>query len=1370
MLAQRGQFNDNSPMPALLDILSSYIPPPVARRFVDHPTPLAEPQAQRFPAAVLFADISGFTELTEVLARRGSAGTEALSQLLNDYFGELIDLITGHGGEVVKFAGDGLLALWPAGDEDLATATLRAAQCSIGLQGTLHNYQTESGMRLSLHIGISAGEVLTAHIGGLFGRWEFLVTGEPLVEMSLAERQAQPGQTILAPSAWKLVADRCAGQKLALGGALLEGVHNPVPTRSAAPIDLPAQAEGALRAYIPAAIIARLDAGLIGWLAELRRVSVLFVNLPDLGTTMPLEKSQSIMRALQVAVYTYEGSINQLAVDDKGVTLVAALGLPPLAHEDDPVRAVRSARAVREALDNLGVRCSIGLATGEAFCGAVGSALRREYTMIGDVVNLAARLMQAAASDIFCDDATMQAAAPRHVFETLPAVLVKGKATPVGVFRPKGETQRAQVQTAAPLVGRHHEWGALREPLEALMQGSNGDGRSGARIAIIEGEAGIGKSRLIEEVHRRAETLGITTFAGWGDAVERTSPYHAWRGVFMKLLDAEHIGDPEPRARHVLNLLELEPEWLRLAPLLNPVLSLDLPDNDVTGQMSGEVRANNTRELLVQLLKASATRSPKVVLMEDAHWLDSASWSVLIDVCQRIQPLLVVIAARPLLEPVEEYRQIASLSGVTVLRLEGLSGDEAIQLVCQRLGAKALPRQVSELIAEKAEGHPFFSEELAFALRDAGVLHVEGGECRIAGGSGDLRALIPDTIQAAITSRIDRLDVRQQFTLKVASVIGRIFLFKTLHDVHPLEGEKPHLPEHLDILSKLDITLLEAPAPDLQYIFKHVITREVSYNLMTFDQRRQLHRAVAEWYEHNHAGDLAPHYPLLAHHWGRAEEDDRAVTYLVQAGEQALRSYANQEAIQFLSEALTLDAKAPDRRGSAWRAHVERLIGQAHHNLGNLTEAQKHLRECLRLMGRPVPGRAGRLALATLFEAAAQLAHRLFPPNPARHPPEEKESLRESVQALETLGETHFFANESLPTIYCVFRLMNLAEQTGPSPELARAYARMVVVMGIIPAHRWAEMYLRMARRMASEVNDPLALARVIQITSAYTSGVADWPRAWEGLNSVLSAARQFGDLRMVGDTLSMISMLQIYQADYSSSIATREELNRVTQRSGNLQHRVWYLSGQAQNYLRARRDQLLVVTMEEQAASYLDENREGGVDISVYGILSLGYLRNGKIDAARRAADRALRLITTTSPTLYSVHEGYAAAAEVYLTLWERGIDAGHTMPAAQQVVKGLHGFARRFPVALPRAWLAQGTLDWLAGRHDTAMKSWQKAIREAKRLGIPLDEGLALVEIARHMQPAEPGRRERLEASLAIFRRVGAEYHVEQVRELLG
>lgn len=988
----------------LIETLASYVPALIVLRTAVNPEPVRSPAAESFPATVLFADISGFTGITEQLASQGPAGVEELTRVLNAYFEQLIAIITASGGDVVKFAGDALLAIWPvefgelggsvvlhpkAGAQgekavhrlsstvntSLAAATRLAAQCSLAVQATLRDYRVGNEVRLSLHIGIGAGEVFALHVGGVFGRWEFLVAGTPLTQMSTAEQQANSGQVVLSPEAWALVEADCVGKPMAGGCVQLQAVLSPPPlsrlslTPSVA--NLPPEAETALRAYIPGAILSRLLAGQSDWLAELRRITVLFINLPGLDCTSPtaLERVQTIMHAMQTAVYRYEGSINKLLVDDKGTTLVAALGLPPLAHEDDAARGILSALDIRAKLCELEQPAAIGVATGRVFCGSVGSRARREYTVMGEAVNLAARLMKAAPSDILCDEATYQAAKGQLVFEILPSIFVKGKTEPVPVFRPTlgkegGLISRLTVRDSQqPLVGRSKELWQLAEQVQALVRGGSGG------IAFVEGEAGIGKSRLVNELRKLAWSLGGISFAGAGDTIEKTTFYRAWRGVFSQLLDLEILWNPVDRQRHVLNLLELEPQLLPHAPLLNAVLPLDLPESTFTRSLKGKARALAIRTLLLQLLQVSARRSPKLIILEDAHWFDTASWALLQAAYQSVQPALFLVTTRPMPAPPEEYSQL--IQKAVRLQLELLSPEETVRLVCQRLGVSTLPEPALQLIRNKAQGNPFFSEELAFSLQEKGLIVISEGEGRLAPGVEDFSKIaVPDTVQGVVASRIDRLTPAQQLVLKVASAIGRVFEERTLRDVYPIIMDREQLAEALQALEKLDIVRLlrlstvsqksdkgsligrgmnpeafnakvENPTriaePEEQtgevenlrvpsrsdipkiYIFKHAITQEVAYNLMPFAQRRQLHRAVAQWYEYTYASDLTPFYPLLAHHWrltieepAFSETSQTALSYLEKAGHQALRSFTNAEAANFFSEALELLLSFPD--------------------------------------------------------------------------------------------------------------------------------------------------------------------------------------------------------------------------------------------------------------------------------------------------------------------------------------------------------------------------------------------------------------------------------------------------------------------------
>ncbi len=954
-------------MSALLDTFASYVSTLTIKHIAADPTPLIAPKHERFPAAILFADISGFTALAEYLGKQGPVGAEELGNILNDYFGQLTALIAEHGGDVIKFAGDALLAIWPANEtkNDLREMTLRAAQCGLVAQKELSDYQASANTRLSMRMAIGVGETNAMYVGGAFGRWEFLVAGEPILQVSLAEKLTKPGRVVLSPEAWALVQDTCSGNLLENSS---EPANTPVQLEnvqghlSPQPLNTPAltsNAEAALRGYIPGAILARLSAGYgsgasgrddspnADWLAELRRVSVLFINLPDFDKSMSVELAQSVMRRLQKALNHYEGTVNKMSVDDKGVTLVAALGLPPLAHEDDATRAILVALEIEEALRALHVSCAIGIATGQAFCGAIGSTLRREYTMIGDVVNLAARLMQAAPDTILCSPSTWQASQGNIGFDELPAITVKGKAEPIVVYRPTGQKKTA-IRPQSEIIGRRGERDALGEGIQTLLRGG-----LGVNVFVIEGEAGIGKSRLVDDIRRQADALGVITYSGSGEPIEQSTPYYSWRNIFAHVFELDPLDDPEKTRRHVRTMLG--PSLVRLAPLLNSVLPVKVADNETTVLLNGQARAEQTRALLTQVLQAAITRSPKVLIIEDAHWLDSASWALILSVSQQVRPLLLVIATRPLDQtPPNEYKQLLQAGNVKHLRLNSLSDDDALTLVCQRLQVASLPGPVASLIRERAEGNPFFSEELAYALRDAGLIEVKDGECTIAPETGDLKALqFPDTVQGVITSRIDRLTPSEQMALKVASVIGRVFTFQTLMDIHPIEADKAQLAEHVNALDRLDLTPLEATEPDLSYIFKHIITQEVAYNLMLFAQRRELHRAVAESYETTYASGLIPYYPLLAHHWSRAEDWQKSYEYRMLAGDAANALYAYTEASMHYLGALDSLAHLPDtnenRRAKADTVFKFTSVSSATHdpqqNLTRLAEVEIMLQE-----------------------------------------------------------------------------------------------------------------------------------------------------------------------------------------------------------------------------------------------------------------------------------------------------------------------------------------------------------------------------------------------------------------------------------------
>lgn len=932
-------------MPELHKALASYIPAIVTRRLSGDPRPLLAPQSEAVAAAVLFADVSGYTALTEALARQGPAGVEKVAAGLNGYFGRLIDIITAHGGDIVKFAGDALTAIWVA-DDGLADAAAAASACGLAIQTALHACPIDDGVELSLRIGLAAGKIALVHVGGLGGRWELVLVGRAIEAVRVAEGLARPGEVVVASTLVALLGDRIAGE--ARGEASdhrrVDALADPVTPRPLVRAPLTDAAAEALRGYVPLAVTTRLAAGQSSFLAELRRVSVLFVNLPELGHATPLARAQDVMLALQQIVTAHEGTIGHVGVDHHGATMLIAFGLPPLAHEDDAVRSVEAAQQIQSTLTPLGWRTHCGIASGRAFCGTLGSPERCEYTVLGDVVNLAARLMQASdGKAILCDHFTFVAARGQFLFEALPPVSVKGKSHAIPLYTPasarlpgRGPQHQRALSGPMPaagsgrpaLVGRMRERVVLVSRLHEVLRGKS-------TTIVVEGEPGLGKSRLADDLLDQAESAGAARLVGAREVGEAPGAYHAWGPIFAQIFGLSPGTDHGPGApwrRVIARLRDLVPAAVSRAPLLTAVLPLDAEDNDRTAALQGRARAEQTRVLLIQILLAHLRGSPAVLLLEDAHRLDSASWALLADVREEVHPLLVVLVSAPIDSDTDpappELREILGEPGTHHLQLQPLSLAETENLVCRRLGVTRLPPEVASFIFEKAEGHPFFSEELASALRDAGIITIWDGECLLSHEAGDLRSVkFPDNLEAVITSRIDRLQPQHQLVLKVASVLGRVFSLGLLRAIYPIEADKAQLPEYLAALERRGLLQPKPGAAEGTYLFKHAITQDVAYNLLPFAQRQQLHQAVAEHFEGAHRTKLELYYPLLAHHWYRVvaasalvpgggrpspELVGRAALYLQKAGDQAVRNDAGQEALGHYTHALELTHQLPE--------------------------------------------------------------------------------------------------------------------------------------------------------------------------------------------------------------------------------------------------------------------------------------------------------------------------------------------------------------------------------------------------------------------------------------------------------------------------
>jgi class 3 adenylate cyclase/tetratricopeptide (TPR) repeat protein len=1400
---------------ALTELLASYVPRLIQNRVIVDKTPIEAPVSEDFQAAILFADISGFTRLTEHLAERGPSGVETLARVLNEYFGQVIDIVHEYGGDVVKFAGDAVIAVWnivsDSGEADSASRadqwqwTMRATECALAIRQRLANYKAEDE-QLYLKLAIGSGVITAVHVGGVFNRWEFLLTGSPLVELGIANSLAKAGDIIITPSAWRLIRNDCVADTLefelkiaiAQGGRLHELNKPSSLFASNQKIVIPPEAENSLRAYIPGAILNRLTAGQGSWIAELRRVTILFINLPGIDQNTKLSDAHELAQLIQRSVYRYEGSINKINVDDKGITIVAALGLPPFSHENDPARGVQAALTIRRELQAMKVRSYIGVTTGRIFCGSIGNEQRREYTIIGNAVNLSARLMGVAGHQeeiaakygvsILCDRLTYEGARDSVEFESLPPQQVKGRSELVEIFHPM-ESKKSVIRASTDLIGRQEEKTIIATALQELTRGVP------HHTIILQGEAGIGKSRLFEDLERQAESLRIQMYTGSGDPIEKSSLYHAWRPIFNQIFQIEDLltnveANEAAIERKVLEKLQaIDADLVRYLPLLDVILPIGhIEDNELTSAMIGEIRGSNIREVLTQVLTHEARRSPLLLVMEDLHWFDSASWALLVDVQQKVRPVLLALNTRPLVEPVPvQFKQLLDTSNTHFIKLEAMMLDDVEALVCQRLGVKSVPPLIGRMIREKSEGNPFFAEELAYALRESGVLYIENQECRLNMRYINFEDLtLPDTLQAAITNRIDSLAPSQQLTLKVASVIGRIFAYRVLEAIHPIEADRQLLPNYLDKLTQLSLTLIESDTPDLAYIFKHAVTQEVAYNLMLFSQRRQLHQAVAEWIEQNNEGNLEAYYPLLAHHWTQAAEIaaaarndvgiQKALEYLDKAGEQAMQTQASQEAIQFFSQALDWDAKLPKREEQSMirvrqlhRAHWHGRIGLAYYGLGLLPDCDKHAREALKLLNSAIPGSSLQFGLGLLPQIIRQVLHRFFP---KRHIGTaqglEREAAIEISRLYELMSRIYFYSNETLPIMYTAIRFLNEAEKAGTSPELATAYASMSVLAGFAQLHKLAEMYVASGLAVAKEVNQPSNLITVEVVTSAYKITVGKWDEVREKVDEAKALCEQLGDYRQWGDCTAMLGESALMSGDLQYAVRIMQVLLEDARHRRSPLHQGWGLLGVARNNIRLGKEALAIPMLEE-ALQILEETPNLASSAETNSQLALAYLRSGQDAKAREYAEKVIALTENKLPSVYSMNIGFAAVADVCFGLWEKALRSQPEAASAQyrslteRAIKLLVSFKKAFPIGEPTLQYYQGCYDWLVGKQADAIKVWTKGLEASWRFNMIYEEGLIRLRLGIALVDEPQTRQTHFERAIFIFEKMGVVHELK-------
>jgi class 3 adenylate cyclase/tetratricopeptide (TPR) repeat protein len=924
-------------------------------------------------------------------------------------------------------------------------------------------------------------------------------------------------------------------------GAGLQAEAGATSPAEARPRDEQAGGRDALLRFIPRELAAKLEAARTSRTMEGERriVTMLFCDVKGstaaAGRLDPEEWTEVINGAFEhmiPPVYRYEGTVARLMGDG----ILAFFGAP-IAHEDDPQRAVLAGLEIVANMAaysmkiqsqwGLDLEVRVGINTGLVVVGAVGSDLRMEYTALGDAINLAARMEQTA------EPGTVRLAENTHrlvehffELEPLGPIEVKGKDRPVLAFRAlrarvHPERTRSLSGLMAPLVGRERELAELRTILRGLRA-------SVGHIVLVIGEAGLGKSRLTEELHADWEREMASTGEEGRWLEFSSASYHAAK-PYSQVIDlvgraAGLMGDESPEAiREALRALA---ERLRLADHEKAieVLEVLLGIQSEGSAPEGEMYRAELFAVISEMLANWAAQGPAVFLFDDLHWADRASVELLQHAFQLADhtPLLFICLMRPerqapawgLRSALEE-----SLSHrTTEIWLRPLSESDSLALVDQLLDIDDLPESIRQQVIHRAEGNPLFVEEVVRSLIDTGALVREGEGLRWAGGQdGSKLALpIPDSLQALLTARIDCLDDEARRALQLASVIGRRFYYRVLMMIFDSSGE---LDQQLGVLQRADLIREAARLPELEYLFRQALTQEAAYRTILRKQRKEFHRRVAESLERLFPNQLEKLATQLAFHYQEAGDAGRALNYHCLAGDAAYRLYALSDAIDYYRRALALARTVADAPAD--------LLTRIYTRLGRSYELESRFEQAFGVYAEmereALTAGDRRLELASL---ALQGTLRSTS-NPLRN---DEEALAIAARALPLAEELEDRAAEA--RIH--WNLVNVARFGGLTAE-----------EGI----RHGELALAIAREL--ELKEQMAY--VLNDMADLLASVGQAQRGLELLDQAGQLWRELDNTAMLADSLSSAAIFDGISGQLDRALAHAEEAYQLSKSIRNL-------------------------------------------------------------------------------------------------------------------------------------------------------------------------------------------------------------------------
>ena len=991
------------------------------------------------------------------------------------------------------------------------------------------------------------------------------------------------------------------------------------------------------------------------------------------------------------------GVLMQTDFTDKGNVLFVLFGAPT-AQEHNELLAVRFARKLQSErgrflfIDEL----EIGIATGQAFCGNLGSPLRKGYSTLGEVVNLAARLMTyRKESGIYLEGGTERKIRSHYTTELIAEAQLKGVSRPVPVYRITGERQVLRslfVEGKGDIIGRKEELEAMHGYARQALDGAG-------QVCVVSGEAGIGKSRTAGKLMEEARAYDIQALYGICYSYEMFTPFYPWKELlihFFQLFESDPLEVQLDKLHRALGELDdVGPEWV---PVLGGIIGLPVEEDPLTRGLDPRRKNQKVFHIILQLLDERTEKTPLLLFFEDLHWADRISVDLIEYLAPRVSGLRIMFLCTT--RPSEHLAALDTLPNFHRVELGHLSPAETREFLQNRMPLAPPSPALEELILTKVYGNPFYIESIVDSLAEQGHLRsLPGGGFQLVHSLEEIT--VPDSIQDVILGRIDRLDETSKTVLRVASVIGRVFTLEALSVLMPETISQDSLKQAITTLNTLGLTLLEVEEP-LTCLFKHIVIRDVAYNTLLVSGREDLHRRLARHLESKATQNPAASAGILSYHYLAGSDEQKGLYYTLLAARSAKEQYANKDAIHHYQRALGIIERAAFLPKDEQRARLRKAkqelgetllqagtydeaialfgeclgydpppseeaeihvgLGRAYQEKGETSRAIDELETSLQLLGRRAP--KSRLGVAvgvvgqlTLYGLRLLFPWAVRPIAEARLP-----GYLKQLATLISLIRIYYFVDINKLT-WATLTAANMASRS-PSQygaSMASIYVGTLFFgAGLLGrSARHLTRGLELARQCRDSVAEGIALSRL----GIHASFCNDLAPALTRLDQAVNMFHQVGEKWEAQTSLMMLATTHFMRSEFTAAEPIYVRMGAIGRQLNALMHQAWSHSwAPFCRYLRGQANAAEVRPELEQGLALSVEVGDLANQCASLNHLANVAVREGDVEEAARVAVRTFDSIWRYQVMVPFLQHGLIDAAEAALFALEGGATSvGH-------------------------------------------------------------------------------------------------------------